>query len=112
MTAIVGSFSFASSGAAASSLWSWTSETPAAAAEAAYIVTATAGDTSASAMCIVFSSKIFSCCYYTGPIGPAKAPPGGYRAQKNSAGVRQTIQIAGSKFVEDYRKNKNRKIVG
>jgi len=26
--------------------------------------------------------------------------------------VRQTIQIAGSKFVEDYRKNKNRKIVG
>lgn len=112
MTAIVGSFFFASSGAAASSLWSWTSETPAAAAEAAYIVTATAGDTSASAMCIVFSSKIFSCCYYTGPIGPAQAPPGDTGRKKISAGVRQTIQIAGSKFVEDYRKNKNRKIVG
>ena len=56
MTAIVGSFFFASSGAAVSSLWSWTSETPAAAAEAAYIVTATAGDTSASAMCIEISS--------------------------------------------------------
>ena len=112
MTAIVGSFFFASSGAAASSLWSWTSETPAAAAEAAYIVTATAGDTSASAMCIVFSSKIFSCCYYTGPIGPAQAPPGDTGRKKISAGVRQTIQIAGSKFVEDYRKSKNRKIVG
>ena len=112
MTAIVGSFFFASSGAAVSSLWSWTSETPAAAAEAAYIVTATAGDSSASAMCIVFSSKIFSCCYYIGPIGPAQAPPGDTGRKKISARVRQTIQIAGSKFVEDYRKNKNRKIVG
>ena len=33
-----------------------TPDTPAAAAEAAYIVTATAGDTSASAMCIEISS--------------------------------------------------------
>ena len=42
---------------------------------------------------------------------PGARSPGDTGRKKFSAVVRQTIQIAGSKFVEDYRKNRNRKIV-
>lgn len=112
MTAIVGSFFFASSGAAASSLWSWTSETPAAAAEAAYIVTATAGDTSASAMCIVFSSKIFSCCYYTGPIGPAQAPPGDTGRKKSPRGCVKQYKSQGANLWKTTEKTKIARLSG
>ena len=83
-----------------------------AAAEAAYIVTATAGDTSASAMCIMFSSKIFSCCYYTGPIGPAQAPPRDTGRKKTPQGCVKQYKSQGANLWKTTEKTKIARLSG